>query len=127
MKAFQISASALFILTLDVSIAESGQISVINPAAGGGLAMSPVISSPPAVSMPAAGPNTSPQSVTPRSISSDTRLEVLQNTLLSIETSSFTSEQKREILSQLLFMLNDERLPSAVHSIVNNELHKFEN
>lgn len=119
----KVMSSAICLFWLNVPLAISGQISVINPAAGGGLAMAPSVPSAPTASSPAASSSRPSQSALFDGFSNDTS-SLLQR-LASIDTSKFTAEQKRDVVDSLSVMLNNESLPTAVHVFVQKELEKL--
>ena len=130
MKTLKTVATALVFVIANASGAMSGQISVINPAAGAGLGGTPVVSSPPpvapSVGAPSVGaPSGAAQSTQARSIETLGRDTSILQRLSSIDTSDFTSNQRREAIDILSSLLNDKVVSDEILQFLEAELRRL--
>jgi hypothetical protein len=130
MKTLKTVATALVFVIANASGAMSGQISVINPAAGTGLGGTTVVSSPPpvapSVGAPSVGaPSGAAQSTQARSIETLGRDTSILQRLSSIDTSDFTSNQRREAIDILSSLLNDKVVSDEILQFLEAELRRL--
>jgi hypothetical protein len=130
MKTLKTVATALVFMIANASGAMSGQISVINPAAGAGLGGTTVVSSPPpvapSVGAPSVGaPSGAAQSTQARSIETLGRDTSILQRLSSIDTSDFTSNQRREAIDILSSLLNDKVVSDEILQFLEAELRRL--
>jgi hypothetical protein len=130
MKTLKTVATALVFVIANASGAMSGQISVINPAAGAGLGGTTVVSSPPpvapSVGAPSVGaPSGAAQSTQARSIETLGRDTSILQRLSSIDTSDFTSNQRREAIDILSSLLNDKVVSDEILQFLEAELRRL--
>ena len=119
-------STSLGIVALSATSAMAGQISVINPAAGGGLAGTPVVVSPPTVSPSAGVSSGSSHSVQGRSMGIVGREASIFQRLSSIDTSGFTSEQRLEVVALLSSLLAERNLSVETRQFLEAELRRLE-
>lgn len=125
MKTLKTVATALVFVIANASGAMSGQISVINPAAGAGLGGTPVVSSPPPVAPSVGAPSGAAQSTQARSIETLGRDTSILQRLSSIDTSDFTSNQRREAIDILSSLLNDKVVSDEILQFLEAELWRL--
>lgn len=116
-------STSLGIVILTATSATAGQISVINPAAGGGLAGTPVVISSPTVS---SSTGVSSGSVPRRSMEIVSRDALILQRLSLIDTSGFTSGQRLEAIDLLSSLLDDRDLSDETRKFFEMELRRLE-
>lgn len=125
MNKFETVSTSVGIFVLAATSAIAGQISVINPAAGGGLAGTPVAVSPPTVSPSAGASSGASHSVQGRSMGIAGRDASILEHLSSIDTSGFTSGQRLETVAILSSLLADRNFSDEVRQFLEMELQRL--
>jgi len=125
MNKFETVSTSVGILILAATSAIAGQISVINPAAGGGLAGTPVAVSPPTVSPSAGASSGASHSVQGRSMGIVGRDASILERLSSIDTSGFTSGQRLEAVAILSSLLADRNFSDEIRQFLEMELQRL--
>ena len=125
MNTLKTVSTALVFVISNASVAMSGQISVINPAAGAGLGGTPVVSSPPPIAPSIGAPSGAAQSTQARPIETFGRNTSILQRLSSIDTSNFTYTQRREAIAILSSLLNDAIVSGEIRQYLEAELRRL--
>jgi|SaaInl5LU_22_DNA_1037371.scaffolds.fasta_scaffold07763_2 hypothetical protein len=125
MNTLKTVSTALVFVISNASVAMSGQISVINPAAGAGLGGTPVVSSPPPIAPSIGAPSGAAQSTQARRIETFGRNTSILQRLSSIDTSNFTYTQRREAIAILSSLLNDAIVSGEIRQYLEAELRRL--
>ena len=125
MNTLKTVSTALVFVISNASVAMSGQISVINPAAGAGLGGTPVVSSPPPIAPSIGAPSGAAQSTQARRIETFGRNTSILQSLSSIDTSNFTYTQRREAIAILSSLLNDAIVSGEIRQYLEAELRRL--